>query len=120
MCKPGDNPPDVTREANTMEQRDGVIERRVGNQGPWKWIATALLGVVMFLLGAFVGDFAASLRYSALDSRLHDHTLIEGHPVLVQRVAGMSESLDRIEAEQQRQSEILREIEQNTVRNNDR
>jgi hypothetical protein len=132
MCKPGDNPKKLATEAAAMSRSGGMTEtRRVGDHGPWKWIASGLLGLVMFLFGAFAGDFAASIRYSSLSSKVEAHASSEGHPVMIQRVEDMKESLIRIEAsiarqgvimndKLQRQSIVLREIEQQVTKNGNR
>ncbi len=67
------------------------------NQGLWKTIATSLFGVLMLLIGAFAGDFAASVRYTSLHSRMTDHERLEGHPVMTERVRQFQDQLDRIE-----------------------
>ena len=111
-----------------MAGSGGLESRRVGDHGPWKWIASGLLGIVMFLFGAFAGDFAASIRYSSLSTKVEAHANSEGHPVMIQRVEDMKEALVRIEASiaqqslvmndrMQRQSIVLREIEQQVSAN---
>jgi hypothetical protein len=126
MCapEPGLNTPeDVVAEARRLAERDGIIERRMNtdNVHVWKWIAASLLGVLMLLLGAFGGDVAASFRYSGLHQRMTDHERLPGHPVMVQKVndldESINESLARIENKMERQSIVLREIEQGVRKN---
>jgi hypothetical protein len=82
------------------------------NGNTWKWAAGALLSLVMFLLGAMAGDTIASIRFSGLTTKLEAHSELPGHPVVLQMVNDMKRSQGRIEAKLERQSAILREIEQ--------
>lgn len=96
---------------------NGERHRRVTDiNAIWKWIAASLFALVMLLSGAFLGDFAASVRYSGLHSRMTDHERIDGHPVMVEKVGAYQDSvnrqLSRIEEKLERQSVVLREIEQ--------
>ena len=98
------------------------MERRVNieNVHVWKWISAALLGVLMLLLGALSGDLTASMRYSRLHQRMTDHERMEGHPVMTQRVTDLEEqnrrSLSEIKNKLERQSIVLREIEQSIAK----
>ena len=72
-----------------------------GKSDYWKWIAAALLSLVMFMLGSFVENLIGT-------TRLDSHAEKAGHPVMVQRVDNleqvlnlqlmqMNQRLDRIE-----------------------
>lgn len=84
--------------------------------GVWKWLTVTLAGVVILLLGAFFGDVAASIRYAGLSQRLSEHEREEGHQVMVEKVNDLEEqylrALSEIKAKLERQSFVLREIEQ--------
>ena len=116
-----------------MEEREGMIERRREELARWKWMAAALLSVVMFLLGSFVGDGIATVRFNGMAVKFADHTSEDGHPVIVQRVNNLEAEnkeahlrIERLLAEMnakfstklERQSVVLRQIEHGVINGN--
>jgi hypothetical protein len=89
----------------------------------WKWVAATSVGLVLLLSGAFLGDFAASVRYAGLHGRMSEHERLSGHPVMEQKFQDLKEAnqeaLNRIEAKLERQSVVLREIERGIKANGD-
>ena len=67
------------------------------DNGPWRWISGSLFAVVLLLLGAAGGHIYGQYQAAAISQELKDHALQAGHPILVERMAGMKEQLDRIE-----------------------
>lgn len=88
----------------------------------WKWAAGSMFGMLMLIVGAFVGDLASTYKFAALDVKLDDHLSLTGHPVMEQRVLDFKESNDRAHEDlkgilsamvvkEESQSRVLREIE---------
>ena len=108
-----------------------VPDRGTVNGKGWQRVAMGMMSFVFLLLGAFLGDFAASVRYASLTGKLDAHEASEGHPVMIERVDSIEVTLERIEkaifdqgvqnsTKLLRQSVILREIEQRMKAENDK
>lgn len=53
----------------------------------WKWIAGALLALLMFMLGGFVESLVGL-------SRLDEHVRQAGHPLMIQRVEDLEQRIE--------------------------
>lgn len=65
-------------------------------------------GRTMWIVGILVviGTSVCGVLYASIDT----HEKLKGHPVLIERVDGMSRKLDAIETTQHEQSGMLRKI----------
>jgi len=63
MCKPGDTTADLIEEAELLEGREGIGERRVGDTAKQKSaLLTGLVAVLSLLSGVFVAPFFVNVR----------------------------------------------------------
>jgi hypothetical protein len=63
MCKPGDTTADLRQEAELLEGREGIGERRVGETAKQKAaLLTGLVSVLSLLAGVFVAPFFVNVR----------------------------------------------------------
>ena len=76
-----------------MEMHEVVEKQRDG----WRNLAVALSSVVLLLVGAFIGDLNASLRFRGLSDSLKTHSDMPGHPVMVEKVGNIEGDLEDIE-----------------------
>ena len=106
MCKVkhGD---DYTAKAETEA---GMGAGQNNGVGVWKWAAGIMSSLVLLLVGAFIGDFAASIRYASLTTKFDNHAKLVGHPVMVQRVQSIQEDLREIKDQQRDNSVVLDDI----------
>ena len=86
-----------TESRDTIEREGAVLVPDKGkgemNGKGWRNLAISLIAVVSMLVGAFAGDFAASVRYSGLHGRMTTHEQKTGHPVMIQRVSTVERDL---------------------------
>ena len=76
----------------------------------WKWTAASLFTIIMFLCGFLLGAYS-------IDSRLDAHVALAGHPVSLQQIADIKESIRRIELAQMRNTTVLNQIYEDILNN---